>query len=186
MGNFKEIKGNLLDLADKGEFDLIIHGCNCQNIMGAGIALQIRKRYPQAYERDTKYFKEHVLSTPIQKFYSARTSVLLGNFSTAQVYAPDAEHEDGPLFTIINAYTQILPGANFELSALVVILKKINLIYAGKKIGIPLIGAGIGGGDWSKILLVIKQQLKDCDVTIVHFDPEGEKKEGKEVERRVL
>lgn len=185
MGNFKEIKGNLLNLADKGEFDIIIHGCNCQNTMGAGIALQIRKRYPKAFEADSNYYSTVVTYSPIQNLRAARTSLLLGNFSTAQVYAPDAEHEDAPLFTIINAYTQILPGANFDLSALVVVLKKINLIYAGKKVGLPLIGAGIGGGDWGKIILVIKQQLKDCDVTIVHFDPEEERK-GKEVERRVL
>lgn len=186
MGKLKEIKGNLLDLADKGNFDLIMHGCNCQNTMGAGIALQIRKRYPQAFKRDAQYFREHVSPSPIQQLYKARTSVLLGNFSTSQVYAFDAEHEDAPLFTIINAYTQILPGANFDINALIVIMKKINLIYAGKRIGIPLIGAGIGGGNWESIKQSVEAFLSDMDVTIVHFDPEGEKKEGKNIERRVL
>jgi hypothetical protein len=28
-------KGNLLDLAEAGEFDIIVQGCNCFNAMGA-------------------------------------------------------------------------------------------------------------------------------------------------------
>mgnify|MGYP001795501660 FL=1 len=38
----KTIKGDLVKLAIKGEFDLIIHGCNCFCTMGAGIAKTIR------------------------------------------------------------------------------------------------------------------------------------------------
>lgn len=186
MKKFKEVKGNLLDLADKGEFDFIMHGCNCQNLMGAGIALQIRKRYPVAFEADTDYFVNHVHPTPIQALYKARTSLLLGNYSIASVYDENANHEDGPKFTIINAYTQILPGANFDINALIVVMKKINLIYAGKRIGLPLIGAGIGGGHWESICNAIRFTLTDMDVTIVHFAPEEEGKEGKSIERRAL
>ena len=34
----KIIKGNLISLALAGEFEVIIHGCNCFCTMGAGIA----------------------------------------------------------------------------------------------------------------------------------------------------
>ena len=34
----KTITGDLIKLAQDGVFDVIIHGCNCQNTMGAGIA----------------------------------------------------------------------------------------------------------------------------------------------------
>ena len=40
-------RGNLLDLAEAGEFDVVVQGCNCFNTMGGGIAREIRERYPQ-------------------------------------------------------------------------------------------------------------------------------------------
>ena len=33
------VKGDLIKSAKEGQFDVIIHGCNCFNTMGAGIAL---------------------------------------------------------------------------------------------------------------------------------------------------
>ena len=32
------VKGDLIALAKEGKFDVIAHGCNCFNVMGAGIA----------------------------------------------------------------------------------------------------------------------------------------------------
>jgi len=48
----KNIKGNLLTLAEAGEFDIIVQGCNCFNTMGAGIARSIRDKFPDAYLAD--------------------------------------------------------------------------------------------------------------------------------------
>ena len=45
----KTINGDLLKLAKDGEFDVIAHGCNCHNQMGAGIARQIREQFPEAW-----------------------------------------------------------------------------------------------------------------------------------------
>ena len=41
----KTTDGDLLKLAKNGEFDVIIHGCNCFTAMFSGIAGQIRKEY---------------------------------------------------------------------------------------------------------------------------------------------
>ena len=38
----KVLKGDLLQLALEGVFDVIVHGANCQCSMGAGIAKAIR------------------------------------------------------------------------------------------------------------------------------------------------
>jgi hypothetical protein len=56
------ISGNLLDFPTHCETDpdkyvginVIAHSCNCQNVMGAGIAKQIKDRYPKAFEADTE------------------------------------------------------------------------------------------------------------------------------------
>ena len=33
-------------------FDVVIHGCNCFNTTGAGVAKQIKLQYPEAYQAD--------------------------------------------------------------------------------------------------------------------------------------
>jgi len=48
----KEITGDLLALALQGQFDVIVHGCNCFCTMGAGIAKTIKKQFPEAYVAD--------------------------------------------------------------------------------------------------------------------------------------
>ena len=77
--------GDLIALALAGEFDVIIHGCNCQHTMGAGIAKQIKAHFPAAYAADC--------ATP-------KGASKLGQTSSAQ-----ADGNGHPL-VIVNAYTQ--------------------------------------------------------------------------------
>ena len=64
MSEIKIIHGNLLDFPPYCKTDPnaytginnIAHSCNTRNIMGGGIAKQIKSRYPQAYEADTKAY----------------------------------------------------------------------------------------------------------------------------------
>jgi O-acetyl-ADP-ribose deacetylase (regulator of RNase III) len=142
---YKEIKGDLLKLFAEGEFEVIGHGANCFSTMGAGIAKQIKKVYPDAYYADV-----YSDFSPIQK---------LGNITTNE-----AE-------TIINIYSQFEPGRNLDYEALTLGLRKMRHYYApNTKIGLPQIGCGIGGGDWSKVKAIIKKELKNMDITIVIYD----------------
>ena len=36
--------------------------------------------------------------------------------------------------------------------------------------GLPLIGCGIAGGEWDEVREIIKSELSEFDVTIVHFN----------------
>ena len=53
----KVVEGDLLKLAIEGVFDVIVHGCNCQCVMGAGIAKAIKKVFPDAYAADRETAK---------------------------------------------------------------------------------------------------------------------------------
>src|SRR5262245_29107160 len=46
----KVVRGDLVKLALDGRFEVIIHGCNCQCEMGAGIAKVIKQTFPEAYK----------------------------------------------------------------------------------------------------------------------------------------
>ena len=81
------IQGDLIKLAKENELDVIIHGCNCFNTMGAGIAKAIKKNFKEAYEIDKSTKKGDKLKL------GDYTAVKLGNL------------------TVVNAYTQYYYGS---------------------------------------------------------------------------
>ena len=135
----KHSKGNLIDMAEQGLFDVIVHGCNCQNTMGSGIAKEIRARYPQAYDADSAM--SYTYQKPVLK---------LGNFSVA------ADNPIDPKFEIVNAYTQLnyLPRGvdHFEYESFELILRKLEVIAPDARYGFPYIGMGLAGGDSKRIV----------------------------------
>lgn len=150
---YREVEGDLIKLFQEGEFDAIVHGCNCQNIMGAGIAKSLADAYPDLLKID----KEYMISVgDIHR---------LGNFTKLTIRNGDPNKVQW----IINAYTQYNPGKDLDYNALELILKKINFLFKGERIGLPLIGCGIAGGNWNVVKKIVQRQLKDCDVTVVHY-----------------
>lgn len=152
-------KGNLLDLAEAGEFDIIVQGCNCFNTMGGGIAREIRERYPHVAAVDGRTVRGDYtkLGTWTQE------NVILKNGTVT--------------FDIINAYTQYnMSQGNdvFEYTAFELILQKLAFVYPGKRIGFPYIGMGLAGGDKDTIIPMIewfaeRVALEGGSVTLVEF-----------------
>lgn len=152
--------GNLIDMAEQGEFDVIVHGCNCLNTMGSGLALEIRTRYPKAYGADTRATEQW--QTPVAK---------LGNFST---YATVGK---GNPFVIVNAYTQVnfAPRGvdHFEYESFSLILRKLRAL-GPVRFGFPYVGMGLAGGNEPKIIAMIEKFAHDVhndggSVTLVRF-----------------
>ena len=130
--------GNLITLAEQGEFDIIVHGCNCFCTMGSGIAREIRERYPEAY-------KEDFMTTSGDMFK-------LGSFTSAHTGK----------FIIVNAYTQydFNRGGDrrdvFEYESFSLILRKLAYAYPDRRFGFPYIGMGLAGGDAERILTMLE------------------------------
>ena len=146
----KTIHGDLITLAKQGEFDVIVHGCNCFCTMGAGIAKLIKQEFPAAYAAD--------LAT--EKGNRAK----LGTYSTALVELQDTTLQ------IINGYTQYNwrgTGVKADYDAITCLFAALKKDFAGKRIGYPLIGAGLAGGDWGRIAAIIDTQLAGEDHTLV-------------------
>ena len=155
----KHTKGNLLDLAEAGEFDIVVQGCNCFNTMGGGIAREIRERYPEVAYVDSKTEKGD---------YNK-----LGNWTSEVVVRKNGMVE----FDVVNAYTQynMSQGIDvFEYVAFELILQKLIHAYGDKRIGLPYIGMGLAGGDRELILAAIewfamRVAKKGGTVTLVEF-----------------
>jgi len=149
----KHRKGNLLDLAEAGEFDIVVQGCNCFNTMGGGIAREIAERYPMCQE--------------IDRLTERGDHMKLGNWT---------EFDSGK-FIIINAYTQhnMSRGTDvFEYTAFELILQKLVFAYGTERIGLPYIGMGLAGGQKNLIMPMIEYFARDVaslggSVTLVEF-----------------
>lgn len=166
MKNIQIIQGNLLELAENGTWDIIGHGCNTQGIMGAGIALQIARKWPACAIIDKQYHNE--AHDPNQ---------LMGTWSAHIEHLTSLEDDpEDKWLTILNLYTQMWPGIPspgcgipFDYNAFSLILKKINYQFKGKSIGLPWIGCGLAGADKMIVKAEIGSYLSDMNVTIVEY-----------------
>ena len=162
----KIIDGDIIQLAKAGEINVLIHGCNCKGVMGAGLAGQIRHHFPAAYKADLEHYE----------MFSADTR--LGDYSVADCSFYDMskplkginQYEIHKLF-IVNAYTQYNPGRNADYQALTTALQSIYLHFANKgyKFGIPQICCGIGGLRWELVEPIIDSKMIGEDITVVIY-----------------
>ncbi len=154
----QEVSGNLLNIAyeeaKKGEFVLIVHGCNCFGF-GSGLSGQLNEYLPEAELIDQKSVR------------GDRSK--LGRYTSVDVI------RNGITFKVINAYTQYQGGEekqqNLERS-IKSVFRKIAKDFPEYKIYYPAIGCGITGGEWNKIHPVIKRALKGRDFTFVRYNPD--------------
>ena len=152
----KTVRGDLIKLALAGQFDVIVHGCNCMCAMGAGIAKGIKATFPEAYAADC--------ATP----KGAREK--LGTISTARI------ERDGRVLHVVNAYTQFhwrgkKPLVDYD--AIRSVMREVGRRFTGQRIGYPRIGAGLAGGDWDRIAALIETELVGQDHTLVDYDPQA-------------
>jgi O-acetyl-ADP-ribose deacetylase (regulator of RNase III) len=149
-------KGNLIDQAEAGAFNIIVQGCNCHCVQGSGIAGEFRVRYPEVFAADCKT--------------EAGDYNKLGNYTVAL----------GKQFNVINAYTQYDTNRGFtfsdlfEYDAFAVILQKLLKQYPGCNFGFPLIGCGLAGGDKETVVAMLEDFAAKIEetggtVTLVEF-----------------
>jgi O-acetyl-ADP-ribose deacetylase (regulator of RNase III) len=131
----KIIEGNLLDFPE--DIDFAYHNANCRACMGSGIALEVRKRFPEVFQSD----KDYSIQVGPRR---------LGNYSFSKLKkAPDKR--------VYNLYGQDLGGEvpfriKSYMSALLKSLKHIRNECSVNKTKLPilgfpwLVGAGLGGG----------------------------------------
>jgi O-acetyl-ADP-ribose deacetylase (regulator of RNase III) len=134
--------------------NVIAHQANCFKIMGAGIAYQIKLKFPDAYLVD-----QNDPRRPKDRF---------GNFSFV-------EYPEKTPFLIFNLYGQFGIGShtrqtNYSMlwTAMQGMKKKIDSYPESKtwKIGFPRLGTGLAGGRWEIIEKIIPSVFRDRDVHV--------------------
>jgi O-acetyl-ADP-ribose deacetylase (regulator of RNase III) len=140
------VKGDIF--ADEG-IRAYAHGCNCAGAMGAGIAIEFKRRWP-------RMFDEYVVRCADKRF-------ALGDVFVWS----EGEH------TIYNLGTQAHWRKKAQLPALVKSLTKmLDLVsHAGiERVGLPRIGAGLGGLDWTRVKKVLVEIGVGTPVEMIVFE----------------
>lgn len=140
-------QGSIFVAAAAGDLDVLVHGCNCYHTMGAGVARLVKEKYPFAFVVDKKT--------------SFANTNKLGTLSIAKV---------GSL-VIANAYTQFdyRGEKNVDYDAIRACMKNVKLLFSGKRIGMPKIGAGLAGGQWTLVADIVREELADELVTVYYL-----------------
>ena len=147
----QEVMGDILAMVDADHFDCIIHGCNCCKQMTGGLARQIAKKIPSAAKADAERTPKGCTNA-------------LGDYSVCNYYTPS-----GHLTRIYNLYSQFFGGPDLRIPSLLTAATKVAALERGRRIGIPHIGCGIGGGDWSKLKPELAAIFTESDITFVMF-----------------
>jgi O-acetyl-ADP-ribose deacetylase (regulator of RNase III) len=147
------VNGDLVVLAASGEYDVVIHGCNCMNQMGKGVALYLKNKWSEVYAADCMTVKGDASK--------------LGTYTVAHL-----DVNSKPV-VVVNAYTQYHyngAGVLLNYGALDSVLKQLKTAYSGKKLLMSKIGCGLAKGDWSVVSDMVATHLNGEDVTVVQYD----------------
>lgn len=146
-------KGNIFET----DAEAIVNTVNCVGIMGRGIALQFKKRFPQNY-----------------KFYEAackKQEVRPGKmlvFNTGEIVNPRF---------IINFPTKRHWRGNSRIEDIesgLAALKDVIVQNGIKSVALPPLGCGLGGLEWNIVKAKMEAILQDLeDVRICVFEPSG-------------
>ena len=133
------------------ESGIIVHQVNCQGVMGSGVAKAIRNKYPFVYESYNYMCKSY------------SEEYLLGKANIVPV-SNDLE--------VINLFGQLNYGKDGKrytsYDALDNAFNEISNVYHGDifDFHFPLIGCGLGGGNWNIVYNIILEHLNKHNIHI--------------------
>lgn len=144
----KYVTGNLLE----AEENIIGQQVNAQGVMGAGLAKQIRNKYPVAYKEYMKVCGD-----------SDYDSDLLGRTQLVQL-------NEGSF--IANLFGQLGYGRgkiHTDYNSLKRALRTLKDFAVARKLSVALpfgLGCGLAGGSWEIVSKIIEKVFEDYEVTI--------------------
>lgn len=132
--------------------DIIVQQVNCMGVMGAGLALAIKKKYPIVYDR-----------------YMSLCSIMEPEELLGRVQSIEIDNK-----TIINMFSQLKYGRGSKHTDYEAMKKCFYKIYLyaklkGLTVAIPYnIGCGLGGGSWPIVLNIIEKSFKDKSIVKIY------------------
>lgn len=154
-GYVKEIKGDLLSSNVK----IRCHQVNCRGVMGAGLALQVKQKYPEAFEQ-YKALCDQFGSSLLghTQFVTCHDGTIIANMFGQDGYGSGPQTNMGALDECLSQVAAFACRVNAS-------------------VGFPkLLGCGLAGGNWNEVCVLIGNyfDFKGSGCTIVEYVPSTE------------
>ena len=151
--------GNIFE----SDAEALVNAVNCVGVMGRGIALQFKNKYPENFKAYQQACKQEVLK-PGKMFVFETGQLVLPRWS---INFPTKRHWRGK-----SRIEDIESG----LIDLVKVIQENNI----RSIAIPPLGAGLGGLDWNEVRTRIEKALNHIEnVKIFVYEPIEASESGK-------
>jgi O-acetyl-ADP-ribose deacetylase (regulator of RNase III) len=157
------LTGNIFDT----KCSTIVNPVNCEGVMGAGLALEFRLRYPQMFAKYEQLCQERfLLPGKLWLYQSPQQNILCFPTKLSWKAPTKAEYLELGLAKFVASYAK----------------KSID------SIAFPLLGAGRGGLDSEVTMTIMQQYLKDIPipVEIYHYDAQASDAFYESIKEKVL
>lgn len=143
----KAANGNMFNYDTEARVNTV----NCVGVMGAGIALAFKNRYPAMFVEYQKACRaKQVLPGTLHVWHSPQGECVI-NFPTKRHWKESSRYED--------------------ITAGLLALRNYLLVNDVKSIALPALGCGHGGLDWAKVSQMISEHLGDLATEVYVFPP---------------
>lgn len=149
------VKGDIFSY----DADIRVNTVNCVGVMGAGVALAFKKKYPDMYKDYVKMCRNKEVR-PGRPYIWSRQTLFEGDRTDIIINFPTKDHWRNP-----SEYEYIEEGLQW--------MRQMLPRYCGKTIAIPSLGCGHGGLDWTRVRDMIQSYLRDIDMHILVFEPDS-------------
>lgn len=149
------VKGDMFSY----DADIRVNTVNCVGVMGAGVALAFKKKYPDMFNDYVRMCRNKEVR-PGHPYIWSRQTLFEGDRTDIIINFPTKDHWRNP-----SEYEYIEEGLRW--------MKQMLPRYCGKTIAIPSLGCGHGGLDWTRVREMMQSYLKDIDMHILIFEPDS-------------
>lgn len=144
--------------------DIRVNTVNCKGVMGAGVALAFKNRYPDMFKDYKKACHDGIVRPGSMYVWKNLLGDWIINFPTKRDWREPSRYDD------------ILAG----LEDLRSYLKGLGPV----SVALPALGCGHGGLDWGKVSSMVKEKLSDLDARILVFEPTDSRNIGRTVQEQ--
>lgn len=149
------VKGDIFDVPA----DIRVNTVNCVGVMGAGVALAFKQRYPDMFKDYQRACQDGRVRPGKMHIWKSLGGDWIINFPTKRDWREPSRYED-----------------------IAVGLEDLRSYLGGigdVTVGLPALGCGNGGLDWNRVSDMIRDKLGDLDARVLVFEPAASRKAGR-------
>lgn len=134
-------------------FGFICHQANCQGVMGAGVALAIRNKWPVVYTEYRRAYTNGELKLGNVVFVHIKHNLLVANLCGQDKYGRTGTFTDYKAVTKALTYLDKVRQEVNEKTGLII------PVYFPNRMG-----CGLAGGNWDIMIKIIKKCIPDAKI----------------------